>query len=542
MYSLLIVDDEPLTREYMKLNVSSIHKSWMVAGEASDGAEALEFIEKQSVDLIITDIKMPVMDGLELCKSISLKYPGQKIVILSGYDEFSYAKEAMLYGVHEYLLKPIVKEDLRATLDNIAKKIEREKNSELAYKSLLKLSIDSKEYIVKKFLQSLVNESVVEIKTLYPLIYRMKVNLLEGEGIVMILKLDEEMLLVKDYPANDIPIYKYILNQCVIEMLEGNNTGQTFLDCNENTCVLFTGEDMETVLKSCINLADKAYSFIHANTGLTITAGIGCPVNDILQLSLSYKTADKLLICSFIPCKNHVYAYNDQDIAWKIKQADETISALTKLKYSFMDSSEIDCFISLSKLIDLIDCNDMQSVLRCGMYIIKSLSALKPECTPELTESAVKLLKSFYTRCKSCLSKEIVLKLYKEIILCLSGRRESNSNILNAGVINEESIVEKAKEYICHHYPEPISLALIAENVGVSSGYLSQLFHKIAGESYIQFLTKVRMEQAAKLLKAYPDEKLASICEKVGYMGVKHFSYAFKQYFNMTPGDYRNNR
>lgn len=477
MYSLLIVDDEPLTREYMKLNVSSIHSSWTVAGEAEDGAEALDFIEKQSVDLIITDIKMPVMDGLELCRSISQRYPGQKVIILSGYDEFAYAKEAMLYGVNEYLLKPIVKEDLKAALDNIAKKLEHEKNSELAFNSLLNLSADSKGYVVKKFLQSLINESNVEIKTLYPLIYRMKVNLMEGQGLILILSLDEETLLRKDVSVSDISIYRYILNQAATEMVEENNLGWVFLDYNENTCILNTGEDAEMILQSCADLAARVHSFMYENTGLTITAGIGRPVNDILQLSLSYKTADKLLTCSLIPAKNQVYTYQDKDIALRLKQADEITAALTLLKSGFMDRNEMNYCLALLKIADLIDCTDIQSVLRCGVHIIKNLSALKADCPPELVESAMKLLKNFSAGCKSDLSKENVIKLFKGVLIFLSNSSASDENSMNnENLLNGKNIIDTAKEYIYSHYSEPISLALIAENVGISSGYLSQLF------------------------------------------------------------------
>lgn len=541
MYSLLIVDDEPLTREYMKLNISSIHEGWAVAGEAGDGTEALEFIGKQSVDLVITDIKMPVMDGLELCRTISQTYPKLKVIILSGYDEFAYAKEAILYGVNEYLLKPVVKEDLKAALDSIAKKLDQEKNYELAYKSLLNLSIDSKGSVVKKFLQALINESAVEIKTLYPLIFRMKVSLMEGEGMILILALDEGKFLKADLPVSDISIYRYILNRAATEMVEEDDSGWVFLDPDENTCILFTGEDTAMVRQSCIDLAAKVNSFMCANTHLAITASIGCPVNDILQLSLSYKNADKLLLCSLFKSKSSLYTNQDQDIDQYLKRVDEIFAATILLKSGFMGINEMNCYLALSKLADLIDYTDVMSVLRCGVYIIKNLSPLKADSSPEFVESAMKLLKTFSSAGKSDLSRESTIKLFKSITAFLSGNTAKEEGTIDRKkLINEESIIEKAKEYIFSHYSEPISLALIAENAGISSSYLSQMFHKAVGESYIQFLTKVRMEQASKLLKAYPDEKISNICEKVGYMGVKHFSYVFKQYFNMTPGEFQN--
>lgn len=541
MYKLLVVDDEPLMREYMKINIPLIDSNWQVTGEASDGKEAIEFIENQRVDLIITDIKMPVMDGLELCKIISQRYPKQKIIIFSGYDDFSYAKEAILYGVTEYLLKPIVKDNLKSALDNVNQKIEKEKSTELTYRNLINLSKDSKDRVIKKFLQTLVYEVEAEIKTLYPLVYRMKVNLMEGEGMILLLSLDEEMLLQKDIPVSDISIYRYILSQATTEMVEENNMGWVFLDSNENTCILITGEEVVRVQQSCIDLAAKVCSFMYENTGMTITASVGHPVNDLLQLNLSYKSADKLLTCSLIPQKNQVYTYNDPNITTKLILVEEIISISTKLKSGFLDRNEMIYYLALSSLASQIDCLNIQSILRCGIYIIKDILSLKTDISSEFIENAMKLLKDFSTNFKSDLTKENVIQLYKEVMVSLYGDPTRDERmVMNESRINEESIVNKSKEYIYAHYSEPISLGLIAENVGISSSYLSQLFHKAVGESYIQFLTKVRMEQAAKLLRAYPNERITQICEKVGYLGVKHFSYVFKQYFNMTPGEYQN--
>lgn len=543
MYSLLIVDDEPLTREYMRLNVPSIHDSWTVAGEAEDGAEALEFMKKQKVDLVVTDIKMPVMDGLELCKTISQKYPGQKIIILSGYDEFAFAKEAILYGVNEYLLKPVVREDLKAALDNISKKLQSEKNGELAYKSLINLSIDSKAHIAKKFLQSLINESAVEIKNLHPLIYRMKISLMEGEGTILVLALDEETLIDSDLPVSDISIYGYILNQAAAEIVEKSNAGWVFLDSNENTCVLISGEDAEIVRQACADTAASVNSFMKEHTHLEVTACTGMPINDILQLHQSYKAADLLLTYSLMPEKRHLYTYQDRDMNTKLKQTDEVIAAIKLLKSGFMEKNEMNCVLALKRLADLIDCLNMKSVLRCGVYIIRNIQSLKTDCSPENIEVAMKLLKSFSNNNNQDFTKNTVVKLYKGIIAQLSGSFSNDEAAMNhKNFLNEESIVDQTKDYIYAHYSEPVSLALIAENIGISSSYLSQLFHKTVGETYIQFLTRVRMEQAAKLLRAYPGEKISNICEKVGYMGVKHFTYVFKQYFNITPGEYQNKR
>lgn len=248
----MIVDDEQLTRQYIKNHITQNTVNWQVTAEAMDGSEALELLEKQKVELVITDIRMPVMDGLALCSQISHIYPDVKIVILSGYDEFIYAQQAMKFGVSQYLLKPIVKEELTEALDR------------------------------------------------------------------------------------------------VVEVIENRMSKSSTQEIQQSK-------------------ADEAY---------------------------------------------------------------------------------------------------------------------------------------------------------------------------------DRSIAAQAKDYICEHYGDAISLAEVADKLGVNASYLSSLFHKSANESYIKFLTRVRMEQASKYLKSNPSIKIYEVAEKVGYISVKHFSHVFKKYFKMSPGEFqeRNNK
>src|SRR5690554_2575635 len=170
MYNVLVVDDEPMTREYLTAQIPLLSKHWHVEAEAMDGLEALEAMQNRQIDLIITDIKMPVMDGIELCREVAAQFPGKKVMILSGYDEFTMAKEALRYGVREYLLKPLVKEELQAALDRISQELEHEKTKASFLQTLKHLSEDSKTMVTKNFLRALITDSNAEIKALYPLI------------------------------------------------------------------------------------------------------------------------------------------------------------------------------------------------------------------------------------------------------------------------------------------------------------------------------------------------------------------------------------
>lgn len=535
MYSILIVDDEPLTRQYLKINIPLIDHNWKVTAEAMDGQEALEILGKQKIDLIITDIKMPVINGLELCKIISEQFPKQKVVILSGYDEFDFAKQAIHYGVHEYLLKPIVREELKSILHKIAKEITQEKNRATAFKAMIKLSEDSKKQVIKNFLKAVISDAAVEIRALYPLVFRMKVNFIESEGIIMIINLDEDVILQSSVPVNDIPVFKLLLNQITTQIVEKSVIGHVFFDHEENTIVLLTGETINDIMRSCKKVYQEVAATILTETGITVTAAVGVPVNDVLQLNISYVKAREVLLSRLSSGNNRLYTYEECPIDSNyFADLNQSVAAI---KSGILTHNEMEYSLSIIKYVELMNTFTLSEVLRYGIHMIKSIAHLNQNTNVEIVNSALKKLESI--KCCLCssqdsLNKEQVVTILKDIIKTLTCSPLEKENH-----VDDNHIVHQAKDYIYTHYFEPISLGQIAEKVGVSSSYLSNLFHKSVGESYIKFLTKVRMEQAARLLKTDSSKKVYDIAEKVGYVSAKHFSYVFKQHFKMTPGEYQ---
>ncbi len=532
MFNMMIVDDESLTREFMKLNIPLINTQWQTAYEATDGQEALEILKHHKVDLIITDIKMPVMNGLELCKIVSLTYPNQKIIILSGYDEFTLAREAIRYGVNEYLLKPIVNEELKEAINRITLEISKERNQELVDKTMRTLSEDSKSHVIKNFLKAVISDSHAEIKVLYPLLFRLKVSLIESEGLMMVLSLDEDLMMGKSIPPSDIPVFKYILNQVAAEIIEETNMGKVFYDMDENTVVLITGDHETEMIERCREVYGKVAEVIFNSTAVTVTGAIGMPVNDVLQLNLSYHKARKMLLSRLQLGGGSLYSFHDDTSNLQfINELDKVISAV---KSGLLDHNERQYLVSVKNYVELFDQFTIGAVTRYGLYMMESIASLDPGFAGAGAGKAWNLLKSFGLSMKTDPHKEEIIAVFNEIIKSFAQHAEPDQEHYN-----EHDLVTKAKDYIYAHYSEPISLALIAETIGVSSSYLSNIFHKSVHESYIKFLTRVRMEEAAKLLKSRPSPKVFDVSEKVGYVSVKHFSYVFKQHFNMPPGEFQ---
>jgi len=532
MYKLLIVDDESLTREYVRMNISSLDDNWQAAGEASDGGDALKFLSENTVDLVITDIKMANMDGLTLCQNICEKYPDIKIVIISGYDEFSFAQQAIRYGVNDYLLKPIDEDELKAVLRKIGQRLDNEKYEKQSLNIISNLSEGYKKNIIKNLLRAVISNSNVEIKFLYPLVHNLKMNILDDEGIIMILSIDKYSMLKNLIPMNNISVFNFILLQITSNVMSNYEDSHEFLDYEENVIVYTTGETKDQTISKCREIYSKVSSDFIQQTGITITGFIGSSQSELLQLNTSYQDAAKSVYLKTLSGGNKVYESN------LLKSYSDKVSSLEKsikaIKLGLIDKNEAVYCESVSDFVGTIDSFDISSILRYGILLINSLKKLDVNFSPELIDMCFKSLQDVSLSNDVFKTKDGVINLYTRIIKIL----DSNP-LMNQGNINETDIISKVKDFIYSHYKEPVSLQQIAEYVGVTTNYLSNLFHKNVGEPYIKFLTRVRMEQAAKLLCIKPQLKIIDISQRVGYVSVKHFMYVFKQFYNITPGEYR---
>jgi two-component system response regulator YesN len=533
MFSLLIVDDEPLMRDFMKVNIPSIDSDWIVAGEAQDGIQALEFMEKQNFDLVITDIKMPVMDGLELCEKIKAINKQQEIVILSGYDEFSFAQEAMKYKVHGYLLKPIKIAALKDILSEVAKQIQAKNKDEIAYRTMQNLSIDYQSHICRSYLRAIIENSHTEIRTLHPMIHKMKIDLIQAESIIMILKLDIESIINQKIPLKDITIFQYILFQSTTEIIEEHKAGFAVLDSNENTVVYITGEDSLEIEQKCIDIYSTVSSFLEKHAGITITGSIGSAKSDVLEMYLSYTDAFKILKLGAIKSDNTLYSGRQIGLA-DLNRISTVEKSYTSLIVCLIENNEAGLQIALNNYIDTMDSLSISSIIRYILLLLDNFKEFKTDFGIAQYELCVNQMINYTSDLDKSYSKNSVVTFFLEIIKLGWGNSTETSEEPSTQKLTKES-----KEFIYQHFSEPITLSQIADNFKVSPNYLSKIFHENVGESYIKFITRIRMEYAAKLLKTKPNERIYNIAEKVGYYNLKHFNFVFKEYYNMTPSEYQ---
>ncbi|MCU6711324.1 response regulator [Paenibacillus sp. J5C_2022] len=542
MYKLIIVDDEPLTRNYIKANAGQLSEHWECVGEAGDGEEALAVIDGlEHIDLVITDIKMPGMSGLELARQLSERRDRPHIIILSGYDEFAMAKEAMAYGVNDYLLKPIVNEELASVLNKLALRLVAEASDRAAIKTLQALSEQSREDVARNFLRAIAYDNNSEIRMLYPILHRLKLSLLEAEGAMLVVELDGYAMLERDISPSDYALYRYIVHQTAMELAEAETGTIAFIDNEERTVMLVPGDDADDVGRRCDELFRRLSGSIVSMTGLRLWGARGSSELDVLQLGVSYRRACRTLKHSVFaaPLSSAELLADNTNLDERVRQLDKDIASM---QGALHDNNEVQLHTSLLKLMKAEDPVDRTGLLRLGVYMLAALAVNSRAGERMIAQEAVhRSLKQLKQRCTAAAYQiEDAAQLLREVLEPLYGGYWRNAeHALQENSGKEHDIVTKVKDYILAHYSEPLSLALIAEKMNMSSGYLSSLFHSNTGESYIKFLTRVRMEHAASLLRTKPDEKVYDVADKAGYTSVKHFSYVFKQHFGMPPGEYQ---
>lgn len=532
MHSLLIVDDEPLTREFIQYNISSVDPDWKCVGEAADGAEALKFLESSAVDLVITDIKMPVMDGIELCRQIKARNPRQEIVILSGYDEFSFAQEAMRYQVHGYLLKPIKIPALKETLTEIASILGRSAKDEIALQTMQDLSSDYKKHICSSYIRAIILNSYTEIRALHPMIHKLKIDPVQGEAIILILKLDVGSLLFEKMDPDDISVFYYMLFQIAAEIVDEEKCGYVVLDFEENTVIFLTAENRSELKQKCAEIYEKIASFLTKHTGLTATGYVGSAKSDILEMDSSYSDASQIIPLWVITGDHKLY-YSDSVEPSQISRITKLEKDSTAILSNLFERDKAKLYFTVDEYICTIDSPEITCTVSYLLFLVQKIFSARPDFRIDryimCLRSVARYISAFRTD-EAHINRK---SFYVTILQSVFGKPDEPAE---KPATNQ--LVDSAKEYIYQHFTEAITLSQIADSLHVSPNYLSKVFHEAVGESYIKFITRIRMEYAAELLTD-SKEHIFAIAEKAGYYNLKHFNFVFKEFYNLTPTEYQ---
>lgn len=533
---VFLVEDEMVIRRGIKNSIDWEKEGYIFCGEASDGELAYPMIIKEKPDILITDIRMPFMDGLELCKLVKKELPNIKILILSGYDEFDYAKEAIRLGVTEFLLKPISSGKLLEALNGVSESIRREKEDKDLVRKYMEEMRENTEHEKQKFFEQMIagNLSMADALETGK---KYEMNLSAGMYNLLLFRFtlgkenrkSGELLGEAEYAIEKLTERL----EYVFEFQRGVE-GWAFLLMADNEeqmseRVKELSKDLEEIMK---NYSTIAYF-----------GGIGQPVARLRELEESFREAERALAARFTMELNRIISVEDIRMAQNVDTLDDIeitsfgeIEKTRTMLEKFLNNGaedEIDEFVDV--YINELPEENLKSVLMRQYIIMDAYIVMMSFCEKiegiegEMQAQSEELKNSMKTIQTLEEIKNYIRMLLKKIIGVrdtISGRRYSD-------------IIEIAKDQIRKTYmSDEISLNTIAAEVGMSPSYFSSIFSKEMGKTFVEYLTEIRMDRAKELLMC-SSMKISEIGYEVGYKDPHYFSYIFKKTQNCTPKEFR---
>lgn len=532
MYTILIVDDESFVREGIKENINWQEHGFELVGDCSNGMEAMEAVDKFKPDIVLTDICMPFVDGLELTRYIVEKYPWIKVVILTGYDEFEYAQQAVKLKAYDYMLKPITANELRKVLDKLKKELDDESHKLEDFNKLKKQLRESLPLLKERFFNRLIQGNLRDSE-IWEKLEHFDIDLAGNTYLVFTVDIDDYGDLKLAHPETDDELFHFAVYNISEEILSEKEKCIVFQTSTEKTVAILVGEDAQTLQESAISSAEKIRQAVEKYLKFSVTIGIGKSTTNICDINLSYKYALSALDYRFLLGKNRVigiYDIEGSTIERPIYNKEWERKLVSAIKTGTTD--EINS-ITASLIQSLKE--SYTSVNKCYYQVQQAVMSV----IGALNELGVSEME-VYGEEETLLTGIYKLKTLDEIRKWLEGLFRRASDHLT-GRRNDYCQVQAAKavEYIKENYfNTELSLNAICKHLLMSTSYFSSIFKNYTGQTFVEYLTKVRVEKAMELLKA-TSLKTYEIAEKVGYNDAHYFSMIFKKASGCSPSDYR---
>ncbi len=547
MYKLILADDEEDVREGLLGLIDWEGLGYVVQETAENGKEAVELVEKHAPDVVVTDIQMPFMNGLQLSEWIRERYPATKIIILTGYEEFEYAQKAIRLGIDEYVLKPFSAGELA----EILRKVKLQLDEEVAAKENVQLLTEhyrkNLPILQSLFLSSLVSRRLQEAE-IREKCEHYNLDISGDRYMVSAIRIDSApawrgsdgshepgngtALSLKD--TNDTQLQLFAVFNIAEEIVRLHPKGRAFIHHDE-VVVLSVGEPGadKPLADQTLQLLEEIRFSVERFLKLTVTIGAGSEVGQLSELAGSYEEAVKALDYRVILGGNKVIWIEDVES----RQTDPL--SLDEMK----EKELVRCLKvgSDQELVNLLEelfkalTDSKASYQDFQLYLLELLTAVIKVAKDirvdldKLFGDGAGFLGQFVKFSHADEAKAWFLDICMKLKQSIATDRQSSYN----------KLVDEAKEYILAHYGDhDISIAKVCQHLHISTGYFSNIFKKETKTTFVNYLMGVRMDAAQDLL-ATTDLKAFEIAERVGFADPNYFSFCFRKKFGISPKEYR---
>jgi len=529
MYKIVLVEDEEIFRKVLPEIIDWNALGFQIVKVVDNGRKALEYLQEEQADVILTDIRMPVLNGLDLAMEVKNRYPMTKIILLSAFNEFDYARKGIDCGVYGYILKSEGEEEIeryfRSLKETLDSEFFYEKGDIWRYREL--------------FAQCIAKEEPVPVNDIKDIAKKARLPVTYENCTVSLFELDERGYLESLYDVGYISELVLHIRNFLVSRMELKQMGYVLVS-DSTLYVIWNIEKQKALKRLGTIFADLCPEIQIYDNGedpqISITCAVGMQRSGIEGLKYSCREAKEALLHRVYAGGGQILDYEEITINTgncpglpdEEKSAAKILSLVLELNtekiaeyLQFIRKSFTDCSITdISAVTDF--------VAKVALTVINEIRKMRVNADDELLRKSSCLIKTVGL-CDTIGSVLRQLELFlNEVVVLLSGNLEQNSKI-----------IEEALLYIHSNYSKQILLEDVASHVNLHPVYLSRLFKSETGKTFKRILTEIRIDKAKELLVGTLDSKVYEISEMIGYEKPRYFSSLFKTMTGLTPLEYR---
>ena len=527
MLKIIIVDDEPLYRKYLINSVEWEKYGFQVCCEAKNGIDALEKIHEYKPDIGLVDINMPFMDGLELAEKIRGASLDVAVILVTGYNEFEYARKAIKFGVVDYILKPFDNEELMTPLLKVKEAIEKKKIRRMEHR-------EEVAFIKDRLLNMLVsNEFTLSNENMIKRLSKLGITVSSFLFRVVVVEIDN--LYQKWNKSNEIVLWQFAVSNILNEITNSSNRNIIFHGTEGRIVSLIQYENEEEWENFQTEEYERVCKVVEEFFGFTITMGVGRPVNSFKEVRNSYRDAVAALQNKLIVGKLRVIDYSNiettgMNIGFYSSSINEKLFLGLKTGEKDMIRKELDNIFKYirenSLSIDYTRTVFAGLISLCLSYVVEMEKNIEDifgdKFMPYSEINHIGTLDEI---------QQWLFSIYGKVIDYMDTNKLTKSKIL----------VKKVKDYIDANLQDTeLDLTNISGVFYMNSSYIRKIFKNEMGITISDYITNARMQKAKELLTGNDDIAISKIAEITGYSDACYFSKSFKKYMGMSPSQYAN--
>jgi two-component system response regulator YesN len=511
-YKVFFVEDEIVTREGIRDKVDWRGHGFEFCGDAPDGEMALPLVQTIQPDVLITDIKMPFMDGLELARIVHERMPATKIVVLSGHDEFEYAQEAIKLGVTDYLLKPVTVHDLHRTLQQLAAQLDQERKTQQDLSRLRSQVEETRASLRQRLLLDMVVGAVSSARAIEQA-GDLGIDLLARAYLVLVVKIE-----LSD-PATSFDYRHYARTCAALACLVEHDPDVLLIKKDlEEVVLILKGESTEALVEKRARLRGLIEQQA-SRMACRVALGSGAPKQRLTDICASFVEA----------------------LASLQSAAPHNGNGVAKAELLKINKSAVESYLKCGVREDLDEFFDTfiwplgEMVLESAIvrhYVLMDVVLTTAQFVSELGGNSDQVIPDL-DLIEDIRTGEQIREQVRSILLAALAFRDSQV------ASQYTALVQQASAYIHSHYADAnLSLAQVARQAHLSPSYFCTVFSQEMGKTFKEYLTEIRMQRARELLRSTA-LKSFEIADQIGYSDPHYFSYVFRKHTGQSPTEFR---